>query len=193
MASYFMHQWFAQQISPHRTLPPTMCQVLVLARGALAVYAAVRAVATARLIAHTGRSAGHDIAMQPVLQPAPKTKQEAQGIRIYLYRIPLQLPSSADDPVLNVSSFGSKEINRIKTKTAGNEDLDRSVTVSSVNGGIPGESRGTHVEMRASASTNPRGLAGSLATVLQGPRGEMGCIVDSAGAFAVYRSDIVQI
>ena len=142
--------------------------MLLLTRGAPAVYTAVRAVATARLIARGGRSAGHDIAMQPVLQPAPKTKQEAHGIRMYLYRVPLQLTTHSGQ----------------EYRSAGDDNGDSSMVGPA-----------SHVErvecrtpqVRVSASTKPEGLAGSLATVLQGPKGGMGCIIESAGAFAVYR------
>jgi hypothetical protein len=61
---------------------------------AQAEYAVVRILAMAFLIALGVGSMGHDIAMQqPFLQPTPKTKQEAHGIQMYLYSVPLQLTS----------------------------------------------------------------------------------------------------
>lgn len=139
----------------------------------MAVYAAVRAVATARSIAH-GSASGHDIAMQPVLQSAPQTKREAHGIRLYLYRIPLLQPRSIN----HYNDDDSHQGSGAKYCSSGDEDLRSS--------SVPHQAVFT---VRVSASTRPQGLAGSLATVLEGPKGRMGCIVQSAGAFAVYRWD----
>lgn len=65
-------------------------KLLVMARGARAVYAAVKAIASARFMAlRGGEEGGFDIAMQPVLQPAPRNTPEVHQIRIYLYKVPV--------------------------------------------------------------------------------------------------------
>lgn len=65
-------------------------KLLVMAKGAKAVYAAVKAIATARFISLRGRTEdGFDIAMQPILQRDPKSMTEVHQIRIYLYKVPV--------------------------------------------------------------------------------------------------------
>jgi stage V sporulation protein SpoVS len=65
-------------------------KLLVMAKGAKAVYAAVKAISSARFMALRGNvEASFDIAMQPVLQPGPQSMSELHQIRIYLYKVPV--------------------------------------------------------------------------------------------------------
>ena len=126
-------------------------KLLVMARGARAVYTAAKAIASARFMAirgGLGEDAGFDIAMQPVLQPDPRNTPELHQMRLYLYKVPVSsLSLSVQDKA---------------------EESNRRV-------------------MRVGATTDPRGLAGSITTTLLA-EGVDECECLAAGFIPVYRA-----
>ena len=165
-------------------------QVLVLAKGALAVYQAVCAVATGREMMKRGQS--EDICMQPALQPNPKTKRDTHGIRIYLYRTSAQSMSESGSSTAAMRRSKGQRTSGEGSSAPGAEAGDGEPSdSSSVLMRGSGHLRRTAV-VRVAASTDPRRLAGSIAALMQQKEDDHGnhsggCNVEAAGAIAVYR------
>ena len=176
-------------------------QVLVLAKGALAVYQAVCAMATGREMMK--RDKGGDICLQPALQPNPQTRRDTHAIRMYLYRTSAA-ESASEFSNISESSSPMMISKGWRTKGSSGEGSSSAAAAVAADGEpcdkSPGLMRGRGrlrraVAVRVAASTDPRRLAGSIAALMQqkdGPGLDSGkhgggCIVEAAGAIAVYR------
>ncbi|GAX80054.1 hypothetical protein CEUSTIGMA_g7493.t1 [Chlamydomonas eustigma] len=155
-------------------------KVLLLAKGANAVYIAICAVATARVMSRHGEASGHDIIIQPALDRNPQNGAEKHGIRLYLYK----------------TDFLTATDSRAH-QTAAPDDSNIVSYQERNTGALPdvGESAELEQErtVRVMQLTRPEKLAGSIATILQsgiesGRSGGSSCSLKAAGSISVYRA-----